>query len=160
MRLSTGSLAVTRIARVEDFRAVQGMHDRCSAASRTIRYFAPIDRLSRRDWLGLCDRENGITLLTAPGGDVRKVIAMTNILRTHDAGVVELAVLVEDAWQSRGLGSALASLALEVVQGQGVRSMTASVLAANGRAVRMLRGIGLSRCSQPGSEVDFRLDLG
>ncbi|WP_344468858.1 GNAT family N-acetyltransferase [Kitasatospora kazusensis] len=159
-RLPAGGLTVTRMARAEDYRAVQGMHARCSAASRAIRYFAATDRLSRCDWNSLCDRAKGVTLLTAPGGDIRKVIAMTNILRTRDAGVVELAVLVEDAWQSRGLGSALASFALESLQGQGVRALTASVLAGNGRAVRMLRGIGAVRCSQPGAEVDFRLDLG
>lgn len=136
------------------------MHARCSVTSLAIRYFTATERLSRSTWTGLCDREKGVTLLTGPGGDVRKVIAMTNILCTHDSGVVELAVLVEDAWQSRGLGSALASFALEVIQGQGVRALTASVMTANGRAMRMLRGIGATRCSQPGPEVDFRLDIG
>ncbi|MER5639028.1 GNAT family N-acetyltransferase [Kitasatospora sp. NPDC002227] len=135
------------------------MHTRCSAESRTIRYFAATARFSAHDWQELCDRDKGFTLLTHPGGEPRRVIAMTNVLHTYEDGVVELAVLVEDAWQSRGLGTALASYALESVRRQGVRALTASVMAVNGRAVRMLRRIGATSCSPPGAEVEYRIDL-
>ncbi|WP_441248626.1 N-acetyltransferase family protein [Kitasatospora sp. McL0602] len=158
-KLPTGAVTVTRVAKMRDYSAVQRMHSRCSAESRTIRYFTPTSGLSTRGWHDLCDQGRGLTLITTPRADTRKVIAMTNVLHTYEDGVVEFAVLVEDAWQSRGLGSALASYALESVRTQGARALTASVMAVNGRAMRMLRRIGATTSSPPGSEVDFRVDI-
>ncbi|AUG81463.1 hypothetical protein CFP65_6830 [Kitasatospora sp. MMS16-BH015] len=155
-KLPTGVMTVTRIAKMADYSDVASMHSRCSVQSRTIRYFAATTRPSARDWWELCDRDQGFTLLTTPK-DSRRVIAVTNVLHTREAGVAEFAVLIEDAWQSRGLGTALASYALESLRRQGGKALTASVLSVNGRAMRMLRRIGATGRPE-GGEVDFRVD--
>ncbi|MDQ0941949.1 GNAT family N-acetyltransferase [Streptomyces sp. V1I1] len=64
----------------------------------------------------LSDPERGTTLVTTTARNTDRIIAMTNVMRTDQQGVGELAVLIEDAWQSKGLGTALAAHAADVAR--------------------------------------------
>lgn len=111
--LTDGTELLLRPATTDDLPAVLAMHHRCSARSRRRRYPAgdgwPTPERLRR----LIDPARGMTLL-AVTGDPRaepgaegegRVVAMANLVTEGDLG--ELAVLVEDGWQRRGLGTAL-----------------------------------------------------
>jgi RimJ/RimL family protein N-acetyltransferase len=56
--------------------------------------------------------------------------------------VAEVAVVVEDAWHNRGLGTVLLDAVLEAGEARGIRSFTANVLADNGRMLHVLRRVG------------------
>ncbi|KPH97127.1 GCN5-related N-acetyltransferase [Actinobacteria bacterium OK074] len=142
LRLPDGIKTFTRIARPDDFPAIQELHARCSAESRALRYQAGKPGLTRREWNHLSGRDSGITLVTSVSGFPAGFVAMTNLMRTPMAGVSEIALLVEDAWQSRGLGSALAVHTLGIARHQGQRTLAATVSTRNTRAVRLLRRLG------------------
>ncbi|HEX8002392.1 MAG TPA: GNAT family N-acetyltransferase [Mycobacteriales bacterium] len=57
----------------------------------------------------------------------------------REPGAAEVAVVVDDAWQGRGLGPRLLALAAGLARLHGYRTLTAVVLADNAPAVRMLR---------------------
>jgi GNAT superfamily N-acetyltransferase len=92
-----------------DAKAVVEMHDRCSNRSREQRYHAPIARLTARTARHLIEPAGGASVLAWVGGSV---VGMASVAPWDDpvAGAgrpMEAAVLVEDGWQHRGLGTAL-----------------------------------------------------
>src|SRR4051794_4702722 len=100
--LTDGSELTVRTATPDDAESVLGLHERASAAALHSRYLggsAPSEARLRR----LLDPAGGRTLLavTADG----QVVAMANLLAEGDLG--EIAVLIEDGWQRRGIGTAL-----------------------------------------------------
>ena len=57
----------------------------------------------------------------------------------REPGAAEVAVVVDDAWQGRGLGSRLLGCAASLARLHGYTTLTAVVLADNAPAIRMLR---------------------
>jgi RimJ/RimL family protein N-acetyltransferase len=74
--------------------------------------------------------------VTAEGMHVRGVARWEP---DDEPGTVEIALVVEDAWQGRGLGRALLEALLDAARGRGIHRFTADVLVENERMLRLLR---------------------
>jgi GNAT superfamily N-acetyltransferase len=114
------------------------MHLRCSAATRQGRFLTgpalPSDSRLHR----LLEPTGGVTLLAQPtgtltGGAAGQVVATATLVTEGPVG--QAALLVEDAWQRRGLGGALA------------RRLMASAARCGLQAV-----VGSGPCADPGLE--------
>lgn len=109
---------VVRLAGFEDTTALRRMHLRCSEDSVRSRYGSrPTeidDRFARR-------------LLVSGGGalvaSVEDEVVGVASLTTCEAGVVEVALLVEDTWQRRGLGTRLLSSAARLARSDGANEV-------------------------------------
>jgi GNAT superfamily N-acetyltransferase len=89
-------------------------------------------------------------------------------------GTVDLGVLVEDAWQRRGVGTRLAASLLDNARAHGVTTVHADVLGDDQFILRILRRIGpltvsieyggfsidIDLCSPPGQPSDNRRPVG
>ncbi len=142
-----------RLAHPDDARAITEMHHRCSERSRYLRYF------SLRDWRDvqlrrLAGGHRGATLvaMSEPG----KVVALGNVFpegpedqRTR----AEVAIIVEDAYQGRGLGTALFRRQLQMAQRLGFSEVTAVVLAENKGMLHLLKTSGLTWTSSISSGI-------
>ncbi|GII87623.1 hypothetical protein Ssi03_56130 [Sphaerisporangium siamense] len=119
--------------------AVRDLHDRCSPDSRRFRYFtaAPSPRPGMFD--RLCDRGRCHSLVAGYDG---QVVAMANLLFSPDPGTAEMAFLVEDRWQGRGLGGALARMLLGEARDLGFAEVRATLLSDNARMRRLLLSLG------------------
>lgn len=132
----------------DDEGAVRALHHRCSPDTRRGRYFLARRDLTTRMWRAFCDPARGLTLVVeadaadADGPDEAPVIALGHLLYTPDPGVAELALMVEDAWQGRGVGTALAQWLIELARDRGVAVVHASVLADNLRMRELLNRLG------------------
>ncbi|GGL16082.1 GNAT family N-acetyltransferase [Planomonospora parontospora] len=138
--------------------AVRDLHDRCSPESRRFRYFTAMPALPERVFDRLCDRERGHSIVAGRDG---QVVALASLVFTPDPGTAELAFLVEDRWQGRGLGAALARMLVAEARDLGFAEVKATLLSDNVRMRRLLVSLGatLGYTDDPGV-VEARLGIG
>jgi GNAT superfamily N-acetyltransferase len=105
---------VVRLASVADAEAVVRMHLRCSADTTYRRYAAPLARVDER--FARRQLASGGGALVATVGD--EVVGLASLSDSEDSAT-EVSVLVEDAWQRRGLGARLLSSAARLARGRG-----------------------------------------
>ncbi|REF01140.1 GNAT family N-acetyltransferase [Thermomonospora umbrina] len=156
--LRDGTEIVVRPLEPRDGPAVQAMHERCSQESRRSRYFSPKPSLPRRALELFCEPSYGLTLV-AEGPD-GSILALAHLVHVLDPGVAELAFLVEDAWQGRGLGRELTELMLVLGRDRGLVELRATVLGGNARMRRLLASVGgRVRRTDDASVVEVRVRL-
>ncbi|MER7365029.1 GNAT family N-acetyltransferase [Nonomuraea wenchangensis] len=138
--------------------AVRDLHDRCSPESRRFRYFTAMPTLPPQMFDRLCDRNRGHSLVAGHDG---QVVAMANLMFTPDPGIAEMAFLVEDRWQGRGLGVAMARMLVRAARDLGYAEVRATMLSDNARMRRLLVSLGatLGYTDDPGV-VEARLPVG
>ncbi|MBG0560045.1 GNAT family N-acetyltransferase [Actinoplanes aureus] len=152
MLLPDGTELVLRPAGKDDLAAVRELHEDCSPTTLHRRYLGGAvpdeSRLGR-----MLEPPGGVTLLAvAPGGPV---VAMATLLAEGDLG--EVAVLVEDAWQRRGLGTALLRRLHAHAGRAGLAALVAHVAAGDAAMLDTLRRLGAERFERDGTVVSATL---
>ncbi|MFC1420994.1 GNAT family N-acetyltransferase [Streptacidiphilus cavernicola] len=127
-----------RRADPSDREAAVALHDRCSTATLRRRYHGPTKDSDR--YLGhLLEPRFGQTLtVETPDGDL---VALAHLMWDDDSA--EVAVLVEDAWQRRGLGTELVRRLAELAGDAGIAQVYAVTTASNSGMVATLRRLGV-----------------
>jgi GNAT superfamily N-acetyltransferase len=119
------------------------MHDRCSDATRYQRYFSPVTDWREDQLRRIAGGHRGATLVAVNWrGDI---VGLGNVFpdRPGDTATAEIAVIVEDAWQGRGLGGRLLGHLVELARRQGFEEVVALVLASNTGMVQLLERLDL-----------------
>ena len=116
-----------------------------------------IDSMTHIDY-----RQHMAFVLTAGTGDAEQFIGVGRYVvdaRTNDADV---AIVLADAWQGRGLGRRLLAALVEHARDAGLREMVGYVLATNTIMLRLVRSMGFSISLEPGDATVRRIrrDLG
>jgi RimJ/RimL family protein N-acetyltransferase len=142
VRLRDGTTALLRPIRSEDAPALTRLYDRLSPESAYQRFFATMRRLPP-DWARILadvdhDRRAAIVAL-GPEGDL---VGVARYGALADPAEAEIALVVEDAWQRRGLGTILLSALLEHAESRGITRFLAYVLADNHRMMRLVERLG------------------
>jgi GNAT superfamily N-acetyltransferase len=138
LTLPEGNEITVRRADPADQAAARAMHDRCSERTLGLRYHGPVADADR--YLGhLLSPRFGRTLAatTASG----KLVALGHLL--WDGDETEVALLIEDEWQRRGIGSELLGRLVAMAVEAGCDSVYAVTQASNTGMVAAMRGLGL-----------------
>lgn len=119
------------------------MHARTSERTRYLRFFGPYPRIPDRDLkrFTTVDNKDRVALIVKVGTDL---IAVGRYDRYPDTDTAEVAFLVEDAHQGRGLGPMLLEHLAAAARENGIKRFAAEVLAENGRMVRTFIDAGYS----------------
>lgn len=126
--------ALSRRATTADLDGLVAMHQRCSADSIYQRYLTAGRGPGATLLARLIDPDHGQTHIVLSGASV---VASGNLARDGDS--VELALLVEDAWQRRGVGTALFARLLREAAAAGYSSVLLHTHASNLGVQRMIR---------------------
>jgi RimJ/RimL family protein N-acetyltransferase len=114
---------------------------RLSAHSAYQRFFTVMKRLSP-DWariLAEVDYRRRLALIAEGGpADAPELIAVARYEPTEREDTVEVAFVVLDAWQGRGIGVVLLQELLAAAEARGIRQFRAYVLADNARMLDLL----------------------
>ncbi|MFH0245994.1 GNAT family N-acetyltransferase [Streptomyces sp. HK10] len=156
----TGTGTITRPATLDDFDAVNALHDRCSLATRFARYQAARHSLRLAEFHHLTRPDRSLTWVTYPEDDPQQLIATTNLVRTTDPNTAELGIMIEDPWQSRGLGTTLAQYAQAQARALGCTSMTVMIGSDNARMLKIMKTLGATRPAIHSSTVDLTVPVG
>jgi GNAT superfamily N-acetyltransferase len=141
--LREGSEVRLREITASDGPLVAALHARCSPQTRRSRFLSPAPQLAPGQLAGLLGGEDGVSravlAVTADGGSA---VGLATVERPVGA-CAELAVLVEDAWQRRGLGTALLRRAVEIATVEGADEVTGWARTDDVGVLRVLRRAGL-----------------
>jgi GNAT superfamily N-acetyltransferase len=147
--------AAIRPGTVHDVAALQAMHHRCSAETVYRRFHTPVPRLSPGRARALLVPEDGVSLVV----EVGTALVGAGVLAPGPDGF-ELAVVVEDRWQRRGLGARLVRALAEQAARLGLDTVTCAVQPANPGAPRTLRSAGLrARVAVEDGVAEYRIPL-
>nr|WP_240509103.1 GNAT family N-acetyltransferase [Streptomyces agglomeratus] len=138
LTLPEGNEITVRRAGLDDLEAARAMHDRCGERTLSLRYHGPVGDADR--YLShLLSPRFGRTLAvqTASG----RLVALGHLL--WDGDETEVALLVEDAWQRRGIGSELLERLVALAVEAGCDSVYAVTQSSNTGMVAAMRGLGL-----------------
>ncbi|GAB7050796.1 bifunctional acetate--CoA ligase family protein/GNAT family N-acetyltransferase [Catenuloplanes indicus] len=142
--LSDGTTAHLRQIRPEDAPAIVAMHSRFSERTRYLRYFSPYPRIPERDlrrFVTVDHRDREALVLTS-GGEIFAVGRYERL--GTDSPEAEVAFVVEDAHQGRGIGSVLLEHLAAAARQEGITRFVAEVLPSNGTMLRVFADAGYS----------------
>lgn len=138
LTLPEGNSITVRRADTADIEAAKAMHERCSPRTLDLRYHGPV-RDADRYLHHLLSPRFGRTLAvrTASG----RIVGLGHLL--WDGDETEVALLVEDDWQRRGIGGQLLGRLVTMAVEAGCESVYAVTQASNTGMVAAMRGLGL-----------------
>ena len=144
---SDGGVVHLRPILPTDADALVAFHDRLSDRTRYLRYFGAHPYLSPREVerFTVVDHGARVALIALLGDEIIAVGRYEGTAGPDGAGVVgpaEIAFVVRDDHQSRGLGSILLEHLTAAARERGVRRFEAEVLAENSQMVRVFRDAG------------------
>ncbi len=140
--LRDGSYLRIRPIRPDDEPRLVDLYGRLSEHTAYQRFFTLMRRLppSWFRFFANVDYRNRLALVaerdTAAGPEL---VGVGRYEPTEEEGTAEVALVVQDGWQGRGLGSLLLEDVLSAAQARGIRRFRAYVLADNERMLRLLR---------------------
>lgn len=138
LTLAAGNELTVRRADPSDRQAALALHERCSTRTLRLRYHGPVGDADR--YLGhLLEPRYGQTL-TVESAD-GELVALAHLM--WDDGSAEIAVLVEDGWQRRGLGAELVRRLAALAGEAGITEVYAVTTASNTGMVATLRRLGV-----------------
>ncbi|MFT7837207.1 GNAT family N-acetyltransferase [Saccharothrix sp. BKS2] len=158
--LSDGGTVHLRPITPDDAERLLAFHGRLSERTRYFRYFGPYPRMPKRDLdrFSTVDHSDRVALAAFLGDDV---VAVGRYDRLGGGSSAEVAFVVEDTHQGRGLGSILLEHLAAAARERGLSRFTAEVLAENGQMVRVFRdaGYSVSRAFDEGAlHLEFDID--
>ncbi|MEV4879982.1 GNAT family N-acetyltransferase [Streptomyces cyaneofuscatus] len=138
LTLPEGNEITVRRADRSDLAAARAMHDRCSPGTLGLRYHGPVGDADRYlDHLLSPRFGRTLAVQTASG----KLVALGHLL--WDGDETEVALLVEDDWQRRGIGSELLGRLVQLAEEAGCDSVYAVTQSRNTGMVAAMRALEL-----------------
>ncbi|MFE6918155.1 bifunctional acetate--CoA ligase family protein/GNAT family N-acetyltransferase [Streptomyces rubiginosohelvolus] len=165
--LRDGGTARIRPITADDAERLVSFYEQVSDESKYYRFFAPYPRLSDRDVHRFThhDYVDRVGLAVTIGGEFIGTVRYDRIddrgrPASAPADEAEVAFLVQDAHQGRGVASALLEHIAAVARERGIRRFAAEVLPANNKMIKVFRDGGYTqRRSFEDGSVHLTLDL-
>ncbi len=146
MLLRDGRVAHIRPIRPDDAELLVEFYSRVSAESKYYRFFSPMPELSEKDIARFTqvDYTDRVAFILTVGG---KMIAVGRY-DVVEPGVAEVAFLVEDQHQGRGIGQLLLEHLAQAGRERGVERFVADILPDNHAMIRTFRDAGYHIASE------------
>ncbi|MEU6932686.1 GNAT family N-acetyltransferase [Streptomyces sp. NPDC046385] len=138
LTLPEGNAITVRRADQRDLAAARALHDRCSDRTLRLRYHGPVGDADRYlDHLLSPRFGRTLAVQTASG----RIVALGHLL--WDGDETEVALMVEDDWQRRGIGAELLGRLVAMAEEAGCDSVYAVTQSSNTGMVAAMRGLNL-----------------
>ena len=153
LTLRDGTRVVVRPIRPEDRQIEREFVQRLSSESKYFRFMsglrelseAMLNRFTQIDY----DREMALIAVVCEN-EIETEIGVARYVMNADNISCEFAVAVADAWQNRGVGTALILGLAAAARARGLRSMEGIVVARNSQMLGLMNALGFSIRAEPG----------
>ena len=156
-RLRDGALVTVRAIRPSDVGPLRSAFEQLSPESRYLRFHAYLQQLPSEQWeyLTRVDGRDHVALIARDGP---RIVGVARFVRSEDrAQCAEVAFVVADDYQRRGLGRVLRDALLREAGERGIHTFRAYVLPANVAIRRLLSEPPLELSSDQPGELEARL---
>lgn len=157
--LVDGTPVVVRPIRPEDEPEMVKFHEGLSEQSVRFRYFGSLsveNRTGHERLVRTCfndyDREIALVAEQEQADTTGEILGVARLFRSHGLDEAEFAILIADAWQGRGLGTALLRRLIETARAEKIKRITGRILAENSTMREVSRNAGF--------ELQWRADEG
>lgn len=163
--LADGTRITVRPIRPKDEPQMVKFHQSLSEQSVRFRYFGSVSVESRtgherlvRTCFNDYDREIALVAERTQNDAAGEILGVARLIKAHGLDEAEFAILIADAWQGMGLGTALLKLLVEVGREEKLRRITGQVLAENTTMLEMSRNIGFDLQWRP-EEGEWKAEI-
>jgi len=161
-KLRDGPAAVIRPIRPEDEPLIKELLKRSSEQTLMMRFFRKVSDMTHEQLTRYChvdyDREiSFVAILTDTGGD--RIVGEVRMSRLPDQENAEMAVVVGDPWQGKGIGKALCMHCLKIAKEIGIKKMWMEILQVNSRMLHRAETMGFTKVSSDEESLKVLLDL-
>jgi GNAT superfamily N-acetyltransferase len=162
--LLDGSTVTLRPINSQDKQALQEFHARLSEDTRFFRYQYHKGELTEKDLSNFCDidYDNTLALVAERENNGQKeIIGVGRYYRLDDPEIAEVAFVVQDSEQRKGIGTQLLKhLALQARENN-IRYFVAEVLRANGKMISIFRKSdpGMEHVNEDGSTCTITVSV-
>ena len=161
-QLSDGTEVLLRAIRPEDETAEHEMLSSLSKDTLRTRFFSVIKNMSH-EWLILfcnIDYDRQMAIVAEMEKDGKKsLIGVARLIMDQDLTSGEVAVLVQDKFQGKRLGSKFAEMLVEIARERGLEDVRADVLTENASMLNVFRRLGFTTRRVPGGTSEAVLKL-
>lgn len=144
-RLSNGECIVIRPVRSTDETLLHGMFYRLSEETLYKRFCGIVKYMPHKDLQRYCtiDYVNDLTLVaTMTVSDVERIVALASYNVNNVTGFAEVAMVVDDECQGRGIGRELMQKLTQMARARSVKGFTAYILGYNSPMLRVFESAG------------------
>lgn len=162
IELKDGTKAIVRPIKAEDESLIAALLGRCSERTISLRFFQRAIDLRHENLVRFCqvdyDRELAFVCIIKEGNE-EKIIADVRLSKNPDGTDAEMAILVEDAWQGKGVGKALCSYVIEVAKDLGVKRIWMDILRINTYMLGLSERLGFQKYQVEDDSIKVLLNL-
>ncbi|MDI1472149.1 MAG: bifunctional acetate--CoA ligase family protein/GNAT family N-acetyltransferase [Thermodesulfovibrio sp.] len=162
MELKDGTKAIVRPIKAEDEALIADLLGRCSERTISLRFFQRAIDLRHENLVKFCqvdyDRELAF-ICVIKDGDEEKIVGDVRLSKDPDGLDAEMAILVEDAWQGKGVGKVLCSYAIEVAKDLGVKRIWMDILRINTYMLGLSERLGFKKHHVEEDSIKVLLNL-
>jgi len=159
VKLRSGDWVLIRPVRRDDAAALAAAVEQLSEQSRYRRFHSAMPQLSEQmlSYLTDLDHHHHEALVALPRGS-SEIIGVARFIRDVDsADTAELAIVVVDSWQRRGLGTVLVRELGRRAAAVGITAFTAEILAENTPTLELVRHLGPADLTRHGATLSARM---
>ncbi|SDE47586.1 Acetyltransferase (GNAT) family protein [Thermus arciformis] len=158
--LKDGRTALLRRASKKDLPLFVEFLRRLSPTSLRLRFFSPISPEKAAELLLSAKPEEEKVTLVVLLGEPPRIVATGEYVRVKGEDTAEVAFLVDDAFQGKGLGTLLLERLALIAAKRGVRRFQAFVLAENKQMLSVFQESGFRvRAHREGGEVEVEFEI-
>ena len=155
LELADGTRLAVRAIRPEDAEMEKRFVNGLSEETRFFRFFYRLHELTPHMLARFTqvdyDREMALVVIArdagAPGG--QRIIAVARYIGNPDGESAEFAIVVDDAWQGRGVARQLMGRLIACARQRGFKRLQGAVLRANHNMIKFTEGLGFTTADDP-----------
>jgi acetyltransferase len=162
LTLPDGTKMVLRPIRPEDEPLEREFLSTLSDESLRTRFFSAFRDISH-EWLVMfcnIDYDRHIAMVAqVTENEKRRMVGVARVIINSDFNSGEIAVLVHDRFQGKGLGKELMEVVIKIARGKGLHEIYGEVLTENDRMLGLCRKLGFTTKMLPGGTTRIMLPL-